>query len=178
MDCEVVVDESINYDTIQFTATDYTIEVGSWAVYRPAETARLLMDSGWAATIGCVIDGWYGPVKDGEGTLILSGTNAYSGGTTIDAGVLVAATTAALPGYDSSGMVAVAAGAAVGGCVGGTYGWSETDFKTLQTYADWTAGASLTIDTTNGDYTYTSSLVDPNYYSIGLTKLGPDTLRP
>ena len=49
-----------------------------------------------------------------------------------------------------------------------------TDFDTLRTYADWTAGASLAIDTTNGDYIYTSSLVDPNYYSIGLTKLGPN----
>ncbi len=49
--------------------------------------------------------------KVGAGTLVLAGSNTYSGGTNINAGTLVFANTAALP---ASGSVAVANGATIG----------------------------------------------------------------
>ena len=52
--------------------------------------------------------------KLGANTLTLSGVNTYSGPTTVTAGALSAANTAALPGYNTSGWVSVAAGAALG----------------------------------------------------------------
>ena len=49
----------------------------------------------------------------GPGTQALAGTNTYTGVTTISAGVLSIATTAALPGWNVPGSYSVAAGAAL-----------------------------------------------------------------
>ena len=62
---------------------------------------------------GAIADG-HAPmslVKTGSGTQILNATNTYTGGTTIGAGILDIATTAALPGWNLSGSYSVAAGA-------------------------------------------------------------------
>ena len=63
-----------------------------------------------------------GLAKVGSGRLLLSGSNTYLGGTSVNAGTLQAAGTAALPGYATpgkittrnGGVLAVSGGAAVG----------------------------------------------------------------
>ncbi len=54
---------------------------------------------------------------------------------------------------------------------------SEIDLEVLRGNVTWAAtGASLAIDTTNGDYTYIDDLPDPAGVSLGMTKLGPNAL--
>ena len=114
--------------------------------------------------------------KQGGGVLTLTGTNSYTGTTTVGGAPFVAATTAALPGYNLFGNVIVQSGAAVGGRVGGS-GWTEANFDTLRTNATWAAtGGALAIDTTNGSYTYAGNLTNPSGAAMGLTVLGPNTL--
>ena len=117
-------------------------------------------------------------VKEGPDTLLLDGENTYTRETLVEAGIPVATTPDALPGYDSAGMVVVSSGGAVGGRIGGD-GWSEAQIETLRANVDWdTSGAALVLDTTNGDYTYENDLVDPDgTHSIGLTKTGAGTLQ-
>ncbi|MCB1539108.1 MAG: autotransporter-associated beta strand repeat-containing protein, partial [Alphaproteobacteria bacterium] len=50
----------------------------------------MLVDPGQTATLSGSIGGAGALIKTGTGNLILSGTNNYSGGTTISAGTLTA----------------------------------------------------------------------------------------
>ena len=49
----------------------------------------------------------------GPGTVILTNTNTYNGGTTVNTGTLEAAVPSALPGYSTSGKLSVASGATI-----------------------------------------------------------------
>ena len=72
-------------------------------------------------------------VKFGSGTVVLGSTNnAYTGGTTVNAGVLTATNSGALPGFASAGSVSVASGAAVAVSMSG---WSQGDIDSLRTSA-------------------------------------------
>jgi len=62
--------------------------------------------------------------------------NGYSGSTTVNAGVLLATATGALPGWNVSGQV-VGNGGAVGGYIGAR--WTEGNFATLRDSAAWAA---------------------------------------
>ena len=115
-----------------------------------------------------------GLTKTGSGILNLTGSNTYSGGTTITLGTLEAATTAALP---TSNPVGVAAGAtlAVETSGGATAGWNATQIAGLLTNSNVTWAnntAALGIDTSNGNFTYGGTVNE----ALGLTKLGGNTL--
>jgi T5SS/PEP-CTERM-associated repeat protein/autotransporter-associated beta strand protein len=125
--------------------------------------------------------GGVGLRKTTTGIVILGTTNSYSGTTTVDGGILVAARLASLPGYNLAGSVSVASGAAAGGYVGsGASGfWTEANFATLRSNANWAPGAALAIDTSVGAYTYTSAINNggsAGTVSIGVTKLGANKL--
>ena len=110
----------------------------------------------------------------GGGLFVLAGTNSYSGGTTVSGGMLQASTTAALPGYGTSGQVAVGNGATLAVNVGGNGQWAATAIDTLRSNASFASGAALGIDTTNATngFTYASSISG----NLGLVKLGANTL--
>ncbi len=123
----------------------------------------------------------------GGGTLYLSGANTYSGGTNIKAGVLQFTQTIAM---SPSGTVAVSGGAvlavnaggpgefdngtsgmgSIGGLVAGTGGQGAP--------VTWAAGAILVIDPSNapGGLTYPGIIADSVNGSLGLAKLGGNTL--
>lgn len=123
-----------------------------------------------------------GAIKDGEGvlaltkmgsgTLTLGGVNTYSGGTTINGGILLANTLASLPGYQTAGKVVVNSGGTVAVRVGGMGEWQEADLQALRASATFNAGAGFGIDTTSGDYTYGGMLSG----DLSFIKLGDHTL--
>ncbi len=114
--------------------------------------------------------------KVGSGTLTLAGTNTYTGGTSVNAGILATRNTAALPGYNTTGMVSVAGGATLAVFVGGgEWNSGNTDnIAALVAHATFNPGSALGIDTAGatGGFTCSSSIGG----TLGLTKLGPNTL--
>jgi len=112
--------------------------------------------------------------KAGAGTLTLSGNNTYSGGTTVNEGLLVFGQRSARP---ASGSVAVAAGAGLGLGVGTN---TATYFSTADVDSLWAGALSgvtldadslVGIDTSAGDITYATS-----QSTRGLVKSGNNTL--
>ena len=114
--------------------------------------------------------------KAGSGTLLLTGVNTYSGSTSVSNGVLEAATTASLPGYNTASEVSVAAGAVLAVPLGdGTTGWNSSQIATLLGSLKWSnSTAAFGIDTTNGSATYSGNLPLPP--SLGFAKLGANAL--
>ena len=124
-------------------------------------------------TGGPAIDG--GLTKNGAGTLILTGPNTYTGATKVNGGTLLAMNAGALPGYKTSGgTVNIAGGATLAVQTGdGTIGWSSSQIGSLLISASWANNtAALGIDTTNGDFTYSSTIAR----SLAFTKMGTHTL--
>ena len=115
-----------------------------------------------------------GVTKSGTGVLTLSGDNTYTGGTTVDSGALTFLTTGAKP---ASGTTTVAAGATLGLGVGTGPEYfvaSDVDSLFAGTLTNVTndPNSNVGIDTTAGDFIYTSSISATR----GLNKLGPNTL--
>jgi autotransporter-associated beta strand protein len=122
---------------------------------------------------GSTMGGSLNFVKLGNNTLLLTGNNTYSGNTIVVAGTLTAGKAASLPGYNASGMVSVDQGATLAVRAGASSGqWAASDIETLLTNATFNSGAFLGIDTTGGDFAYSSVITG----SMGLTKSGSNTL--
>ena len=77
---------------MQFAVDGYVIEGDALTLVGPQATVRVGDGTGagtaMTATIGSILGGSSGLVKADLGTLVLNGTNTYTGGTTISAGVL------------------------------------------------------------------------------------------
>ena len=118
---------------------------------------------------------------NGSDMLVLAGTNTYSGGTNVIAGTLEAATTSALPGYNTTGSVAVQYNATLAVCVGGYGDWNSggnDDIHQLLSSANFVAGSFLGIDTSDGDFSYGGDLGYGTAHNLplGLVVLGGNTL--
>jgi fibronectin-binding autotransporter adhesin len=115
-----------------------------------------------------------GLAKTGNGTLLLSGSNTYGGGTNVGAGSLVAVAPASLPGYSSQSAVTVNAGAVLAVRTGdGVSGWNGGQIGSLLADAAWSNNtATLGIDTTNANFTYAGNISQ----AIAFTKLGVNNL--
>ena len=133
-------------------------------------------DSNSSATVSGDISGLGGLEKLGyDGTLSICGTNTYSGGTTIKAGIVLADSTGALPGYDTTYEVVVYDGGTIAVNAGGAGEWIEDDIEDLLDNVDLYSGSVLGIDTSNAStsFSYTNSI---SVAEIGLTKFGSNTL--
>ena len=71
-------------------------------------------------------------IKAGGGTLVLSGSNTYSGGTNVAGGILAATTTASLPKFSIPGTLAVQSGTVLDLSAGGTGQFQATDINNLR----------------------------------------------
>src|SRR5207253_8048391 len=70
--------------SLSFKTNGYTIAGSTITLAGP----NINVDSGVTATISSSVAGTFGLVKNGAGTLNLTTSNTYSGGTTINSGVL------------------------------------------------------------------------------------------
>lgn len=108
--------------------------------------------------------------KTTSGTVVLSGTNTYTGNTNISGGTLQSAKAAAL---SSTGAVNVTnAGSMLAVNYGGGSDYTQTQVGTLLAKTNFGSGTALAFDTTNGSGTYSNALT----MAAGLTKLGTNTL--
>jgi autotransporter-associated beta strand protein len=123
-----------------------------------------------AADIGANASGGF--AKLGVGILTLTGTNTYGGLTDIRAGALSIAGTFSLPGWDTTGRFAVSNGAAL--AVGNAV--SDADVATILNTGNFAGGAGLGFDTTAGDRTYGNVISNTANGTLGLIKLGANTL--
>ena len=88
----VLLGKSMPFSGMQFSTPGYTIAAGAGQTLQASGTTTLRIDSGVTATIdAAIVDGAGGAaavVKRDPGTLVLTGANTYTGGTTIAAGTL------------------------------------------------------------------------------------------
>ena len=85
----VSVEGEVPFDGMQFMVDGYRVVQGDGGLLMTNETETVMrVDSGDTAEVAAPIAGSGGLVKRDFGTLVLSGTNSYTGGTTIDEGVL------------------------------------------------------------------------------------------
>ncbi len=122
----------VGFDTLQFSTDGYALSGGTLSIAPASGGAGTFnVDNGVVAGIGSTIVDGNGTaiVKVGGGRLILSGTNSYTGGTTIAGGVLQVSADANL-------------GAAAGGL--------SLDGGTLRTTASFTSARNAVLDAAGG----------------------------
>ena len=123
-------------------------------------------------------------LKIGTGTLVLSGTNSYTGTTTVNVGTLqfakeVSLYNNTLANWNASNII-VNSGAALALNVGGTGEFTSSDLDTILSLGTSTggflSGSSAGLDTTNagGSFTYASNISNAN--AMGILKIGTGTL--
>ena len=127
---------------------------------------------------GSIVDAGASPangqlVKTGSGTLTLSGTNTYTGGTSVLAGALAATQAGALSNYGTAGAVSVSSGALLSLNAGGTGEFTASGLASLLSAngGNFAAGSMLNIIPTNAPapgFTYASNITG----ALGLYQLG------
>ncbi len=160
-----------------FTVSGGTIQAGS--AFSSSVTMTLgsggatFDTAGGAVTLSGPLSGSGTLTKVDGGTLMLSGSNSYMGGTAVNAGTLEAAGTAALPGYATQGAITVGKGAVLAVSAGGS-GWTAAGISLLlgSNSGGFASGSALGIDTTGGSLAYGGNLNG----NLGLVKLGPECL--
>ena len=119
------------------------------------DNAALIFDQAGAGTFSGVISGPGSVTKQGVGTVILTGANVYTGGTTIAAGALVGST-ASLQGniVDNASLVfdQAAAGTYAGNVSGtGSFTKSGAGVLTLSGVSTYSGGTTITAGTLRGN---------------------------
>lgn len=111
-------------------------------------------------------------VKDGAGTLTLSGANTYSNNSQILNGIASITTTGALPGFSTNGRYSVASTAtlAVYNAV------TDANVVSILGTNNFAAGSFIGFDTTSGNRTYPNAITNTSQGMLGLVKLGSNTL--
>ncbi len=148
-----------------------------------------LTATSYTATSGVVsanLGGTVGLTENGAGgTLTLSGTNTYSGPTTINAGTVDFATRTAfynnVPSNWTATNLVVSSGGTAAFYVGAAQ-FTSTDFANFLALSTATggfkSGSAIGFDTTPGNFTYSAVLANTNGGAnvLGLAKLGTNTL--
>jgi autotransporter-associated beta strand protein len=78
----------LSYQGLQFSSDGYQVRASGSGALTPTGAAPIRVDAGVMATISAPITGSGGLIKSDLGTLVLSGTDSYSGGTSLIGGTL------------------------------------------------------------------------------------------
>ena len=125
-----------------------------------------------STAIGDTAQGALGLTKLGSNTLFLTGTNTYTGNTTITSGMLSISSTSALPGWNTNGRYSVASGVTL--VVSNAL--TDANVTSMLGTTNFLAGAAIGYDTTTGDRTVSAVIANTAQGALGLTKLGANTL--
>jgi len=118
-----------------------------------------------------------GLLKNGAGSLVLSGGNTFTGTTQIDQGTLVYRTQSSLYNSDSSKWTPANVNAASGTTIGfGITSFGEANIDALRTSGIFKSGVALGIDTSLGNGTHSLQIADTSAGSLPFVKLGTGTL--
>ncbi len=166
-----------NIDTATVDLNGFNQTIGGLASLGTTMVRTLTNTSGTASTLtinslsdqtyGGTIAGNLSIVKTGSFSQVLSAANTYTGTTTVNAGRLEVAGASSLPGYATSGMVAVNSGGTLVVRVGGAGTWTGGEVDALLGASPFAAGSSLGLNAT-GTFTYNSDIAGPQK----LIKLG------
>ena len=160
---------NFNGGTLVALASSTTFMQGLTAV-NVKSGGGIIDTNGNAITIAqSLLDGGGGGLtKTGLGTLTLSGTNVYTGTTTISQGILAITSTTALPGYSTAGRFSVASGAglALPNSV------DDTAIGQIVATGNFASGAQVGFDTSAGDRTYSQGITG----ALGVAKTSGNTL--
>ena len=180
---------TINGGTMQVGNSGTTGSLSSASVISGSTGATLAFNLNSTTSFSNPIGGGLGIVQAGSGVTILSGSNTYTGATSVSAGTLKAAKTVSLyngnPASWTDSNLTISSGAMLALMVGGTGEFVGTDIDTLKALGTGTtglaSGASLGLDPTNapgGVFTYDSSIGNPNggANALSLVKLGTGRL--
>ena len=94
-----------------FSGSDYALSDGALTLASSGGMPAITVGDSSMQTISSTIAGTQGLLKEGPGELVLSGSNTYSGGTTVDDGTLCVTSSTALP--DGSSLTVGAGGSFV-----------------------------------------------------------------
>lgn len=176
--------------TIYSLAGGGTVTSANTTTGTPAGTLAINNGNG-ADFSGSIVQGGTGTIaltKSGTGTQILSGTNSYTGKTTISGGVLKFGKQVSLYNNNSASWtdtnIQVDSAAVLALNVGGTGEFTSSDVAALTALGTATGGfrtgSRLGLDTTNagGSFTHGSVIANPNAgaNALALRKLGTGTL--
>ena len=148
--------------TTMLSTTNF--QVGSAIGYDTSSGDRTV-----ATAIGDTAQGALGLTKVGLNTLVLTGTNTYTGNTAIKVGSLSISSTSALPGWNVNGRVFVASGA----MIVVTNAFAASDVSSMLGTTNFAAGATIGLDTSAGSRTISTVL---SGQGVNLTKIGSNVL--
>ncbi len=168
--------------TFQLNAATTQAHIGyGYGVMNNAANGPLTLEGTTNGSLGMAYSGASSLTKIGPGTWIISGANTYTGGTTVNSGVLIAANTGALPGYTTTGNIIVNTGATLAVTAGTNAGeYSLTSGGGVDTVlgnVSFAASGNLGIQVNAPEnVTYGTSIADTVNGSLGFMKLGTGIL--
>ena len=149
-----------------FDTSDYTLAGPSTLTLDSSSTPAINVTSGRTATIAANLAGIYGLEKTGEGTLVLTAANNYSGATLVTGGLLqLGASSASNPQFgalENSSQLTIESGAAVRAMGANAFkGWS---------------GGNMDITLNGGTLTINDGITASGNHNLGFVTLNGGTI--
>ena len=167
-----------NGGTLQWAAGN-TVDVSAGFAQIAAGQLANIDTNGNNVTFASSLSGLGSLTKYGAGILTLTASNGYQGGTTVNVGTLLAANTAALPGYTAPGSIVVNPGATLAVTAGTnagefplTGGTAANGVDTVLGNVYFAGGANLGINVNSPEnVTYGTSIANTGNGPLGFVKL-------
>ena len=169
------------------TGTSLTLGLGGTTGFTAANLSSILAQTTFAggntlglntaggnATYSGNLAGSVRLLKVGANTLQLTGSNSYTGGTNVSAGVLEIGNAGSITALTNNGANTnlVASGAALGFDLGGGTGFTPAQIATVLADSNFSSGALLGLFAANANYNYSSPIAG----TLGVYTGGPYTL--